>query len=79
MNIYRFKTDVCLKDDSPISVSINSKSFDGQVVSSDPEGINIGLEADLGPSIPEAIINYSLFKLLQNNIRVMPAETERVA
>lgn len=66
MNIYRFKTDISLKDDSPIRVTINNKSLDGQVISSDPEGINIGLAVDLGPSVPEAIINYSLFKLLEN-------------
>jgi hypothetical protein len=33
MHIYRFLTDFALKDDSPVNVSINNQSIDGQVVS----------------------------------------------
>ena len=66
LNIYRFKTEVSLKDDLPITAKINSKHINGQIVSSDPEGINIALEIDQGETIPRATINYSAYKLLEN-------------
>jgi len=66
MHIYRFITDLSLKDDTPISVTIGDQSTNGYVVSSDPEGINIGLEADKGEFVQKATIHSSSYKLLED-------------
>jgi len=62
--IYRFITDQSLKDDTPVSVIIKNQPINGHIVSSDPEGINIGLEADMGEVVEQATIHSSAVKLL---------------
>ena len=64
--IYRFLTDAVLKDDTPVDVIVNGQPTDGYVVSSDPEGINIGLHVDRGESIRQATIHSSAYKLLED-------------
>jgi len=64
--IYRFITDISLKDDTPVSVKIEAQSINGYVVSSDSEGINIGVEVDKGEFIQQATIHSSAHKLLED-------------
>src|SRR3989337_140840 len=59
VNIYRFLTETWLKDDTPVSVIVEGQPIRGYVVSSDPEGINNGLEADKGEFIKQATIQSS--------------------
>jgi len=63
--IYRFITDISLKDDTPVSVKIKDQSISGYVVSSDPKGINIGIDADKGELIQQATIRSSAYELLE--------------
>lgn len=63
--VYRFITDQSLTDDTPVSVFIGDQSINGHIISSDPEGINIGLETDKGPLIEQATIHSSAYKLLE--------------
>jgi len=67
--VYRFITDQSLKDDTPVSVIIKNQSINGHIVSSDPEGINIGLDADMGEIVEQATIHSSAVKLLENLVK----------
>jgi superfamily I DNA and/or RNA helicase len=66
MTIYRFLTEGSLRDDTPVCISIGGEPINGHVVSTDLEGINIGLEVDRGEFVPQATIQSSSYKILED-------------
>lgn len=63
--VYRFLIDsnINIPDDTPIEISIKSQEINGQIVSTDIEGINIAFEENMGYIIPELTIKTSRSKL----------------
>jgi len=63
--VYRFLNDSIpnIPDDTPIDTFIDNRHLNGQIVSTDIEGINISLEENMGDIIPEITIKTSRSKL----------------
>lgn len=72
LSVYRFprtlidEPTMWFRDRTQLNIIIDDEIVAGILVSSDPEGINIGLEADKGDFVEEASIQNSAFGLLED-------------
>lgn len=65
--VYIFTTEspLIVMDDAPAEVEIGGQRFSGQVISVQGSEVAVGIEHDLGPSIPEARLITNLWYLLE--------------
>ncbi len=65
--VYRFllEKSITLPDDTPLDVLVTGNKYNGHIVSFDAEGINIGLDTNLGKTIQNATIFIQYSKLLE--------------
>lgn len=65
--VYRFllAKSITLPDDTPLDVLVTGNKYNGHIVSVDTEGINIGLDVNLGEVIQSATIFIQYSKLLE--------------
>ena len=65
--VYRFllEKSISLPDDAPLDVLVTGSKYNGHIVSFDAEGINIGLDVNLGETIQSAKIFIQYSKLLE--------------
>ncbi|MCJ7632552.1 AAA family ATPase, partial [Candidatus Bathyarchaeota archaeon] len=72
LSVYRFPRNLIdepttwLRDRTPLTITIDDETIAGILVSSDPEGINIGLEVDKGDVVEEASVQNTAFRLLED-------------
>lgn len=72
LNIYRFPRNQIdepthwLKNQTPLTITIDDDTISGVIFSSDSEYVNISLEVDKGEVVEEASIQDTAFRLLEN-------------
>ena len=72
LSVYRFPRNlideptIWLRDRTPLTITIDEETIAGILVSSDREGINIGLEIDKGDVVDEASVQNTAFTLLED-------------